>query len=156
MRTFPRLRLAIVVLTILLVGAPARVDVETFRLQWASIDTYILPIWSNATTTVSLEPWSAPDGSGTGYHLYGPTGAEAGTITRFGSGFDLYFVADPAIPNHARSPALSASRTGAPCWCKEAIPSPGPPISSSTSNGKDTALDFTSPAAGACAFRFTL
>ena len=90
MRTFPRLLLAIVVLTILFIGAPAKADVETFHLQWASFDTFILPIWANATTTVSLEPWIAPDGSGTGYHLRGPSGAEAGT-TRFGSQFDFFF-----------------------------------------------------------------
>jgi hypothetical protein len=53
MRDIARLLiLTISVLTILFIAAPARADVETFQLQWASIDTYILPVWSNGTAGV--------------------------------------------------------------------------------------------------------
>jgi len=97
MRAVSRVLLAIVVLTILFIAAPAKADVETFQLQWASFDTFIQPIWANATTTVSLEPWIAPDGSGTGYHLFGPSGAAAGT-TRFGSQFDFFFRCESGNP----------------------------------------------------------
>ena len=72
MRAFSHLLASAAVLaTTLLIGTPARADVETFRLQWASYQTFVTPIWTSATTTVSLEPWIAPDGSGTGYHLFG-------------------------------------------------------------------------------------
>jgi hypothetical protein len=74
--------------SILLSGTAASAAVETLQLQWASYDFYTKPTWTNATTTVSLEPWIAPDGSGTGYHLYGPTGAHS---NQFGDQFDLYF-----------------------------------------------------------------
>ena len=67
----PRLLLlAVLVVTIFLVGTPAWGAVETFELQWAAIDTYIVPMWSSGTTTASLEPWTEPVAGGrTGYHL---------------------------------------------------------------------------------------
>jgi hypothetical protein len=91
--------LTISVLTILFIAAPARADVETFQLQWASIDTYILPVWSNGTTTSPLERWNAPDGSGTGYHL--------------GGKFDLYFYCGPGNPEQCTvATAFSFPYTG--------------------------------------------
>jgi hypothetical protein len=74
--------------SILLSGTTAGAAVETFQLQWGAYDFYITPAWRNATATISLEPWIAPDSSGTGYHLYGPTGADSGL---FGGQFDSYF-----------------------------------------------------------------
>jgi hypothetical protein len=91
MLTVTRLLSAIVVLAILFIGAPAWGEVETFKLDWASIDTFIQPVWSTATTTVTLEPWIAPDGSGTGYHLIGLTGPYAG---------DFYFRCGSVGPEH--------------------------------------------------------
>jgi hypothetical protein len=61
---------AVLVLAIVLVGTPAWAAVETFKLQWAAIDQFTLPMWSNGTTTATLEPWTEPvSGGGTGYHL---------------------------------------------------------------------------------------
>jgi hypothetical protein len=70
------------------VAPPAVADVATFRLQWGSVDTFTLPKWSSASTNVTLEDWTAPDGSGTGVHLSGPTGSSE---DRFGGQFNLYF-----------------------------------------------------------------
>jgi hypothetical protein len=98
MRAISRLLvLAIPVVAILFVGAPATADVEKFRLQWASYETFIAPMWSNATTTVSLEPWTAPDGSGTGYHLFGPTGTQTGRTQ-----FDFFFLCVSGNPEQCR------------------------------------------------------
>src|SRR5262249_16197655 len=89
MRVTPRAVTVVFILaSILCSGAAASAAVETFQLQWGSYDVYIQPIWTNATTTVSLEPWIPPDGSATGYHLYGPTGAHT---AQFGDQLDLYF-----------------------------------------------------------------
>jgi hypothetical protein len=71
-----------------IVVSPAVAAAETFRLQWGAYDQFILPQWSSASTLVTLEDWTAPDGSGTGVRLHGPTGA---SNDPFGGQIDLYF-----------------------------------------------------------------
>jgi hypothetical protein len=87
-----RLVLSVVLLavaTLVLLTVPrAAAAAETYRLQWGSYDTFTIPQWAGATTNVTLEDWVAPDGSGTGVHLFGPTGT---TNDRFGMQFDLFF-----------------------------------------------------------------
>src|SRR4051812_46627351 len=95
-----RSRLVFVVAFVLLAGStalvaplsvlvsPAVAASETFRLQWGSYDQQILPQWSSASTLVTLEDWTAPDGSGTGVRLHGPTGA---SNDHFGGQIDLFF-----------------------------------------------------------------
>src|SRR5678815_5778025 len=64
------LLLAVLVLAIFLVGTPASAAGETFKLQWAALETYIVPMWSDGTETVTLEPWTEPvPGGASGYHL---------------------------------------------------------------------------------------
>jgi hypothetical protein len=127
MRSIPRLLLAIVVLTILFIGAPAQAEVETFPPQSASYDTYIQPVWSSGTSTVTLEPWIAPDVSGIGYHLTGS--------------FDFYFRCGSSSVNPEQctvagnfSPPYDGTLV-----VQRNYAGPGRPRSNSTSLGEDTA-----------------
>jgi hypothetical protein len=85
MRTIARLLvLAVPVLTFLSIASPATAEIETFELQWTSYFRYLTPTWREATTTVSLEPWTEPiAGGGTGYHLYGQVDRPAASNASF-------------------------------------------------------------------------
>lgn len=75
----------LIIIAILLLAVPAYGAQETFSVQWAQYDTYDQPKWSDAVTLLTLEPYVFPDESGSGYHLYGPSGNT--TVPAF----DFYF-----------------------------------------------------------------
>jgi len=60
----------VAVVLILLLDAPAQAEVETFRLEWASVETYVDPalVLGSGAGPVTLQSWLAPGGI-PGYRL---------------------------------------------------------------------------------------